>query len=261
MTPRIEIDEVTKYFGDKLVLDRVSLRVQQHEVVCLIGASGSGKSTLLRCVNRLVEHDYGTIRLDGVPVDDPSFGKTGLQRRAGIVFQSYNLFPHMTVLDNITLAPRKVHGVPRAQAEERSAAPASSSCWMAASIVRIARFAMDRFAQAYPEQLSGGQQQRVAIARALMTRPDVLLLDEITAALDPELVGEVLAIIRGLKDEGMTMMIVTHEMGFARDCADRVAFLDGGLILEEGPPAQIFESPQEARTRAFLQRIISAGRL
>jgi polar amino acid transport system ATP-binding protein len=247
-TPRIEIDEVTKYFGDKLVLDRVSLRVNPHEVVCLIGASGSGKSTLLRCVNRLVEHDYGIIRLDGVPVDDPSFGKTGLQRRAGIVFQSYNLFPHMTVLDNITLAPRRVHGIPRREAEERGREV-------------LARFAMDRFAQAYPEQLSGGQQQRVAIARALMTRPDVLLLDEITAALDPELVGEVLAIIRGLKDDGMTMMIVTHEMGFARDVSDRVAFLDGGVILEEGPPGRLFESPQEPRTRAFLQRIISAGRL
>ena len=248
MTPMIEIEEVTKYFGQKLVLDRVSLTVNRHEVVCLIGASGSGKSTLLRCVNRLVEHDYGTIRLDGVPVDDPSFGKTGLQKRAGIVFQSYNLFPHMTVLDNITLAPRRVHGVARPEAEERGRAV-------------LARFGMEGFAASYPEQLSGGQQQRVAIARALMTKPDVLLLDEITAALDPELVGEVLAIIRGLKDEGMTMMIVTHEMAFARDCADRVAFLADGDILELDTPDRLFSNPGHERTRRFLQRITEAGRL
>ncbi|MFN3662216.1 amino acid ABC transporter ATP-binding protein [Yoonia sp.] len=248
MVPKIDIDNVTKYFGDKLVLDRVSLQMNPHEVVCLIGASGSGKSTLLRCVNRLVEYDYGTIRLDGVPVDDPSFGKMGLQKRAGIVFQAYNLFPHMNVLDNITLAPRRVHGQSRAEAEEHGRDV-------------LARFAMHGFAGAYPEQLSGGQQQRVAIARALMTRPDVLLLDEITAALDPELVGDVLAIIRGLKDDGMTMMIVTHEMAFARECADRVAFLDGGVILEEGTPDRLFGSPQEPRTQAFLQRIIAAGRL
>jgi len=247
-TPMIEIDTVTKYFGDKLVLDRVSLTVNPHEVVCLIGASGSGKSTLLRCVNRLVAHDYGTIRLDGVPVDDRSFGKTGLQRRAAIVFQAYNLFPHMSVLDNITLAPCRVHGQSRAEAAARG-------CEV------LERFGMGGFTRAYPEQLSGGQQQRVAIARALMTRPDVLLLDEITAALDPELVGEVLAIIRGLKDEGMTMMIVTHEMGFAREVADRVAFLDAGTILEEDTPDRLFGTPQEARTRAFLQRILSAGRL
>ncbi|MBQ2262535.1 MAG: amino acid ABC transporter ATP-binding protein [Loktanella sp.] len=248
MVPKIDIDNVTKYFGDKLVLDRVSLKVNPHEVVCLIGASGSGKSTLLRCVNRLVVHDYGTIRLDSVSVDDPAFGKTGLQRRAGIVFQSYNLFPHMSVLDNITLAPRRVYGQSRTEAEDRGRDV-------------LARFGMDGFAASYPEQLSGGQQQRVAIARALMTRPDVLLLDEITAALDPELVGDVLAIIRGLKDDGMTMMIVTHEMGFARECADRVAFLDGGVILEEDTPDRLFGAPQQVRTQAFLQRIIAAGRL
>jgi polar amino acid transport system ATP-binding protein len=247
-TPMIDIDTVTKYFGEKLVLDRVSLRIAPHEVVCLIGASGSGKSTLLRCVNRLVAHDYGTIRLDGVPVDDPRFGKTGLQKRVAIVFQSYNLFAHMNVLDNITLAPRRVHGQSRAEAEDRGRDV-------------LARFGMAGFAASYPEQLSGGQQQRVAIARALMTRPDVLLLDEITAALDPELVGEVLAIIRGLKDDGMTMMIVTHEMGFARDCADRVAFLDGGVILEQDTPDRLFGTPQEPRTKAFLQRIIASGRL
>ena len=246
--PMIDIDTVTKYFGEKLVLDRVSLRIAPHEVVCLIGASGSGKSTLLRCVNRLVAHDYGTIRLDGVAVDDPRFGKTGLQKRVAIVFQSYNLFAHMNVLDNITLAPRRVHGQSRAEAEDRGRDV-------------LARFGMAGFAASYPEQLSGGQQQRVAIARALMTRPDVLLLDEITAALDPELVGEVLAIIRGLKDDGMTMMIVTHEMGFARDCADRVAFLDGGVILEQDTPDRLFGTPQEPRTKAFLQRIIASGRL
>ena len=248
MGPKIAIDTVTKYFGEKLVLDRVSLEVQPHQVVCLIGASGSGKSTLLRCVDRLVPHDYGTIRLDGVPVDDPSFGKTGLQQRIAIVFQAYNLFPHMTVLDNITLAPRVVQRLPRGEAE-------------ALARLTLERFGLADFAAAYPEQLSGGQQQRVAIVRALMTRPDVLLLDEITAALDPELVGEVLRIIRDLKDQGMTMLIVTHEMGFARDVADRVAFLEGGAILEEDVPARLFTDPSEARTRRFLQRIVESGRL
>ena len=248
MAPKIEVDTVTKYFGDKLVLDRVSLAVQAHEVVCLIGASGSGKSTLLRCVDRLVPHDYGTIRLDGVPVDDPSFGKTGLQQRIAIVFQAYNLFPHMTVLDNITLAPRVVQKLPQREAEGLARQT-------------LERFGLADFALAYPEQLSGGQQQRVAIVRALMTRPDVLLLDEITAALDPELVGEVLRIIRDLKGQGMTMLIVTHEMGFARDVADRVAFLEGGAILEEDVPARLFTDPREERTRRFLQRIVESGRL
>ncbi len=244
----IEIRGLTKYFGEHLVLDRVDMDVARHEVVCLIGASGSGKSTLLRCINRLIEPDWGTIRLDGVPVDDPSFGKTGLQRRVGIVFQSYNLFPHMSVIDNITLAPRKVQRLSRVEAEAKAQEV-------------LALLGMERFAGAYPEQLSGGQQQRVALARALAGAPDVLLLDEVTAALDPELVGEVMAAIRGLKAQGMTMVIVTHEMGFARDLADRVAFLDGGRIIEAGPPEQVFGAPEHPRTQAFLRRLIDGGRL
>lgn len=245
---QVIIDGVTKYYGDTLVLDDISLTVEPHQVVCLIGASGSGKSTLLRCINRLVDFDHGEIRLDGTPVDDASFGPTGLQRRIGIVFQGYNLFPHMTVLDNITLAPRRVHNRHRTEAE-------------ASAMDLLAMFGMEGFARAYPEQLSGGQQQRVAVVRALATRPDVLLLDEITAALDPELVGEVLTIIRRLKDDGMTMVIVTHEMGFARDVADSVCFLEAGRILEHGAPSQIFSAPNHARTQQFLQRIIDAGRL
>ena len=248
MTPRLSIQNLTKYYGETLVLDAVDLDVAPHEVVALIGASGSGKSTVLRCVNRLVEFDHGTIRLDGRSIDDPGFGRTGLQRRVGIVFQSFNLFPTMTVLANITLAPRRVHRRPRAEAE-------------AAARALLERFGMAGFATSYPEQLSGGQQQRVAIIRALATEPDVLLLDEVTAALDPELVGEVLAIVRDLKERGLTMMIVTHEMGFAREVADRVAFLDGGRILECSPPARLFTAPDHPRTQRFLQRIIEAGRL
>jgi polar amino acid transport system ATP-binding protein len=244
----IEIRGLTKYFGDTLVLDRVDLDVARHEVVCLIGASGSGKSTLLRCVNRLIEPDWGTIALDGVPIIDPRFGKTGLQKRIGIVFQSYNLFPHMKVIDNITLAPRKVHRRPTAEAREKA-------------MEVLTLFGMERFANAYPEQLSGGQQQRVALVRALTGDPDVLLLDEVTAALDPELVGEVMDAIRGLKEQGLTMIIVTHEMGFARDLADRVCFLDGGRIVEEAPPAQFFAAPEHPRTQAFLGRLLEGGRL
>ncbi|PWE28447.1 peptide ABC transporter ATP-binding protein [Pararhodobacter marinus] len=244
----IEIRALTKYFGSSLVLDRVDLDVARHEVVCLIGASGSGKSTLLRCINRLIEPDWGEIRIDGRTVTDPGWGRTGLQQRVGIVFQSYNLFPHMRVIDNITLAPRKVLRQSRAQAEEQA-------------LETLALFGMERFARAYPEQLSGGQQQRVALARALAGQPEVLLLDEVTAALDPELVGEVMEAIRSLKARGLTMVIVTHEMGFARDLADRVCFLDGGRIVEEAAPAQLFNAPEHPRTRQFLERLLEGGRL
>jgi polar amino acid transport system ATP-binding protein len=246
--PKVAVQDVTKYYGQSLVLDEVFAEVHEHEVVCLIGASGSGKSTLLRCINQLVPFDHGSILLDGVPIDDPSFGRNGLCKRVGIVFQAFNLFPHMNVMDNITLAPRRVHGVAREAAEQR-----------AHELLR--RLDMATFATAYPEQLSGGQQQRVAIVRAMATSPDLLLLDEVTAALDPELVGGVLDVIRELKGGGMTMVIVTHEMAFARDVADRVLFLDGGRIMEQGPAAHLLTQPEHPRTRQFLQRIIDAGRL
>jgi len=245
---RVEIENLTKYFGDNLVLDRVNLGVDNHEVICLIGASGSGKSTLLRCINRLVEYDDGRILIDGVDVQDESLPQNQLRKRIGIVFQAYNLFPHMTVLDNITLAPRKVHGLDRAATESR-----------ARELLEL--FDMGDYSNSYPDRLSGGQQQRVAIVRAMATSPDVLLLDEVTAALDPELIGGVLSVIRDLKTAGMTMIIVTHEMGFARDVADRVCFLDNGRILEEAPPNKLFSEPENPRTRQFLQRIIEAGRL
>jgi polar amino acid transport system ATP-binding protein len=245
---RIEIEHLTKYYGDKLVLDDVNLALDNHEVVCLIGASGSGKSTLLRCVNNLVSFEQGVIKLDGVSIHDERFSASELYKRIGIVFQAYNLFPHMTVLDNITLAPRRVHRISRAESE-------AYACEL------LALFGLDGFAGSYPEQLSGGQQQRVAIIRAMANRPDVLMLDEVTAALDPELIGGVLAVIRNLREQGMTMLIVTHEMGFAQDVADRVCFLDGGCILEQAPPADLFSKPENPRTRQFLQRIIEAGRL
>lgn len=245
---KIKIEHLTKYYGKNLVLDDVSLNVEDHEVVCLIGASGSGKSTLLRCINDLVPFDYGTIELDGVSIYDSSFDVRDLYKRIGIVFQAYNLFPHMTVLDNITLAPRKVHRESKRESEE-----------YAKELLGL--FALGDFADSYPEQLSGGQQQRVAIVRALVNRPEVLLLDEVTAALDPELIGDVLSVIKDLRKQGMTMLIVTHEMSFARDVADRVCFLDGGKILEEAPPEKLFQNPENPRTRQFLQRIIEAGRL
>jgi polar amino acid transport system ATP-binding protein len=247
LTPKIRVDDLTKYYGQTLVLDEVDLDVAEHEVVCLIGASGSGKSTLLRCMNLLVPFDHGRILLDGIDIEDPSFGRNGLCKRIGIVFQAFNLFPHMNVIDNITLAPRRVHGVARDEAEERGRE-------------LLVRLDLGGFERKYPEQLSGGQQQRVAIVRALATNPDVLLLDEVTAALDPELIGGVLDVIRELKG-AMTMVIVTHEMGFARDVADRVAFLDEGRIVEIGGPEQVLADPAEPRTRRFLQRIIDSGRL
>jgi polar amino acid transport system ATP-binding protein len=246
--PKISIQDLTKYFGTHLILHAVNLDIKPHEVVCLIGASGSGKSTLLRCINRLFPFDYGRILLDGVDIAGEEMTDNELRKRIGIVFQSYNLFPHMTVLDNITLAPRKVHGTSRQEAEAK-----------ARELLEL--FDLVEQAESYPDRLSGGQQQRVAIIRAMATSPDVLLLDEVTAALDPELIGGVLNIIRDLKNNGMTMVIVTHEMGFAQDVADRVCFLDQGRILEEGNPARLFTKPEHLRTRQFLQRIIDAGRL
>ncbi|MEU4240474.1 amino acid ABC transporter ATP-binding protein [Actinoplanes sp. NPDC026619] len=240
--------DVRKTFNDSLVLDGLDLTVDEHEVIALIGASGSGKSTLLRCVNLLTEIDDGTITLDGEDITDPRVDPDVVRQKIGLVFQSYNLFPHMTVLDNITLAPTKVHGRPIAEAK------AQAMEW-------LERVGLADKAGSYPDRLSGGQQQRVAIVRALINNPRLLLLDEVTSALDPELVGEVLTMIRDLKGDGMTMVLATHEMGFARQVADRVAFLDKGRVLEQGPPAQVLGDPIEARTRQFVARIIEAGRL
>ncbi|MET0521895.1 MAG: amino acid ABC transporter ATP-binding protein [Jiangellaceae bacterium] len=239
---------VRKTFGPAVVLDGLDLDVGEHEVVALIGASGSGKSTLLRCVNLLTEIDDGVITLDGEEITDPRVNPDLVRRKIGLVFQSYNLFPHMTVLDNITLAPVRVHKRPPAEAREKA-------------LEWLNRLGLASHAGNYPDRLSGGQQQRVAIVRALVNSPRLLLLDEVTSALDPELVGEVLTMIRDLKGEGMTMVLATHEMGFARQVADRVAFLDNGRVLEQGPPAQVLGEPVEARTRQFLARIIEAGRL
>jgi polar amino acid transport system ATP-binding protein len=239
---------VRKAFRTNVVLDNLDLDVGEHEVVALIGASGSGKSTLLRCVNLLEEIDDGTIHLDGEHITDPRADADLIRQRIGIVFQAYNLFPHMSVLDNITLAPRRVHGRPRSEAEARARE-------------LLERAGLAEKAGAYPDQLSGGQQQRVAIVRAMVNSPRLMLLDEVTSALDPELVGEVLALVRDLKGEGMTMLIATHEMAFAREVSDRVCFLDGGRVLEQGPPEQVLGEPTEPRTRQFLRRIIEAGRL
>jgi polar amino acid transport system ATP-binding protein len=244
----LQIQDVHKWYGEHEVLRGVSLEVAKHEVVCLIGASGSGKSTLLRCINALEPIRSGEIRVAGDVVSGLGVDVNRLRRNVGMVFQSYNLFPHMSVLRNVTLAPVKVGGLSKAAAEEQA-------------LALLDRVGMRDKAGAYPDALSGGQQQRVAIVRALASNPQVLLLDEITAALDPELVGDVLGIVRELAQDGLTMLLATHEMGFARDVASQVCFLHEGRILERGTPAQIFEDPQEERTRQFLSRVLVAGRL
>jgi polar amino acid transport system ATP-binding protein len=246
--PFLEIDRVTKRFGLNTVLDGVSLDVEEHQVVCLIGASGSGKSTLLRCVNGLESLQGGSITVDARKVVQDDIKLNRLRREVGIVFQSFNLFPHMTVLENVALAPRKVLRASRRHAEARA-------------FELLDRIGLREKASEYPDRLSGGQQQRVAIVRALAMQPKLMLLDEITSALDPELVNEVLEMVQQLAREGMTMLLATHEMGFARDVADKVCFLDAGQILEEGPPEQIFTAPANSRTAEFLRRILEAGRL
>ena len=243
---RLEARGVVKSFGAHRVLDGIDLEVAAGGMVCLIGASGSGKSTLLRCLNLLEPVDDGVILLDGADISVPGLDPQPVRRRIGMVFQTYNLFPHMTALENAMLAPRRVKGLARAEAEPQVAA-------------LFERFGLaDRMGH-YPDQLSGGQQQRVAIVRALAMAPEIMLFDEITSALDPELVGEVLDALRELRADGMTMVLATHEMGFARELADKVCFLDGGRILEEGPPGEVFGAPREARTRAFLRRVLQTG--
>jgi polar amino acid transport system ATP-binding protein len=244
----LRIEGLRKSFGRLDVLKGIDLTVADHEVVCLIGASGSGKSTLLRCINLLEPIDAGRIVIQGEEITAPGVDIDRIRRRIGLVFQSFNLFPHMSVLGNVTLAPRKVLRRPRREAEEAAEA-------------LLARFGLADKRNEYPDRLSGGQQQRVAIVRALAMEPDLLLLDEVTSALDPELVAEVLDVIRELAAGGMTMVLATHEMGFARDIASRVGFLDGGRLLEVGSPGEMFTAPREPRTRQFLQRVIAAGRL
>jgi polar amino acid transport system ATP-binding protein len=244
----IEMIDVQKHFGSNQVLRGVNLNVDQHQVVCLIGPSGCGKSTLLRCINALETINEGEIRIDGDRVSGRGVDVDALRADVGIVFQSFNLFPHKTVIDNVTLAPVKVLGMDKAAAEDRA-------------MTLLKRIGLDHKATEYPDRLSGGQQQRVAIARALAMQPRVMLLDEITSALDPELVSEVLNIVRDLAAEGMTMLLATHEMGFAKEVASKVCFLYEGVVHEEGPPEQLFGDPHQERTRAFLKSIIEAGRL
>jgi polar amino acid transport system ATP-binding protein len=244
----VSVSDVSKSFGDNVVLRHVDLDVDEHNVVCLIGASGSGKSTLLRCINLLEPVDEGSIAVDGQMITNGQVDVNAVRRKIGIVFQAFNLFPHMTVLHNVTLAPRKSLGLSKQQAESRARE-------------LLKRIGLEEKADEYPDRLSGGQQQRVAIVRALAMQPKLMLLDEITSALDPQLIAEVLNLVRELAEFGMTMIIATHEMGFAREVADKVCFLDEGVILEEGRPEQIFSEPREERTREFLARIIQAGRL
>jgi polar amino acid transport system ATP-binding protein len=244
----VSISGLTKRFGDNEVLRDVDLTIDLHNVVCLIGASGSGKSTLLRCLNLLEPVDAGTIVIDGETVTNGNVDVNALRRRIGIVFQSFNLFPHMTVMQNIVLAPRKTQGLSKHEAEAKARE-------------LLGRIGLLDKADEYPDRLSGGQQQRVAIVRALAMDPKLMLLDEITSALDPQLVADVLNLVGELAESGMTMVIATHEMSFAREVADKVCFLDAGSILEEGPPSEIFSSPREERTRAFLGRVLEAGRL
>ncbi len=244
----LEIRDVQKNFGAVRVLNSVSLDVEQHQIICLIGSSGCGKSTLLRCINGLEPISGGEIRLQGQRVSGPGVDLNALRRNVGIVFQSYNLFPHMTVLQNIMLAPLKVLGLARSEAQDRA-------------FQLLARIGLEAKAGEYPDRLSGGQQQRVAIARALAMDPQALLLDEITSALDPELVAEVLNIVRDLRAEGITIILATHEMGFAREAADKIVFLHQGQVYEQGTPEEIFTAPQQPRTQVFLKRIIEAGRL
>ena len=244
----VRLEGVRKSFGDNEVLRGVDLELGEHEVICLIGASGSGKSTLLRCINLLEPIDGGRIFVQGEEITARGVDVNRVRRGTGIVFQAFNLFPHMTVLRNVTLAPRQVLRKSRAEAEREA-------------LALLDRFGLAARRDDYPDRLSGGQQQRVAIVRALAMHPHLMLLDEVTSALDPELVAEVLNVIRELAAGGMTMIIATHEMSFARDTANRVCFLDAGVILEQGPPEQIFTRPREARTQQFLERIIAAGRL
>ena len=244
----VKVENVSKSFGDNEVLHNVSLDVAPHDVVCLIGASGSGKSTLLRCINLLEKVDSGSITVDGQSLTHDKLDVNKLRQHIGIVFQAFNLFPHMTVLQNVTLSPRKTLGRSKKQAEERA-------------YELLDRIGLREKAEEFPDRLSGGQQQRVAIVRALAMDPKLMLLDEITSALDPQLVNEVLQLVRGLSEVGMTMIIATHEMNFAREVASKICFLDAGVILEEGPPSQLFGDPKEPRTRAFLSSVLAAGRM
>jgi polar amino acid transport system ATP-binding protein len=244
----VHVRGVSKWFGSLQVLKQIDLDVPEHNVICLIGASGSGKSTLLRCLNLLEHVEEGEIVVDGQPLTNAKVDVNALRKKIGIVFQAYNLFPHMTVLQNVTLAPRKALGISRSQADAHARA-------------LLRQIGLEDKADEFPDRLSGGQQQRVAIVRALATGPKLMLLDEITSALDPQLIGEVLELVRQLASSGMTMILATHEMGFAREVANKVCFLDDGFIREEGPPEQIFSAPTQERTREFLARVLEGGRL